>query len=201
MVCRFLGLSVQLASPADESVEHHSRHHGDLYCGGGRNARSGQDLRDRGLLQQDPQWRSAGMEDSGYGRGCGSRDGVDDCRCELDPGGYGHELGGLHRRGVPDPRQRHRGGRHAAARLDGRDAERARGQRRQHGPDAHADLRVGHVRLRRVGGEHRHRGDGDADEERFRRDDRISGRVRHDARRRGHGGRPAGDAGWMAPTS
>ena len=87
----------------------------------------------------------------------------------------------------------------AAARgggLDGRDAERARGQRRQRGPDADADLRIGHVHLHGVGGEHRRRGDGDADEERRRRDDRVSGRVQHDAHRRGHlGGRPAGGAG------
>ena len=103
------------------------------------------------------------------------------------------QLGGCRPRLVVDAE------RHAAAaglpHLDGRDAERARGQRRPHGRDADADLRVGHVRLRRVGGEPRRRGDGDADDDRRRRGDRISERVRHDARRRGHDGRPAGGAG------
>ena len=84
--------------------------------------------------------------------------------------------------------------RHAAAagwvdpRLDGRDAERSGRQRRQRGPDADADLRIGQVHLHGVGGEHRRRGDGDADEERHQRDDRISGRERRDARRRQHHG-------------
>ena len=39
-----------------------------------------------------------------------------------------------------------------------------------------------------IGGEYRRRGDGDGGDDRFRRVDRISGRVRHDARRRGHRG-------------
>ena len=37
-----------------------------------------------------------------------------------------------------------------------------------------------------IGGEYRRRGDGNGGDDRFRRVDRISGRVRHDARRRGH---------------
>ena len=81
----------------------------------------------------------------------------------------------------------------------GRDAERADGDRRRVGP---GDLRVGHHTYTAIGGEHRRRGDGDGDEERYRRDDRLSGRGRRDARRRGHlGERPSGDAGWRARTS
>ena len=71
-------------------------------------------------------------------------------------------------------------------------------QRRHFGPDADAGFRTGQIRLRGVGGDHRRRGDGDGDGdgERFRRDDRISGRGRHDARRRRHlGGRPSGGGG------
>ena len=62
--------------------------------------------------------------------------------------------------------------------VHGRDAERADGDRRRHGP---GDLRVGHHRLRGVGGERRRRGDGDGDDDRFRGDDRIPGRGRRDA--------------------
>ena len=47
-------------------------------------------------------------------------------------------------------------------------------------------FRIGQVHLHGDGGEHCRRGDGDADGERlYRRDDRISGRGRHDAHRRG----------------
>ena len=94
--------------------------------------------------------------------------------------------GGRHRhQGEGDGRGRQRhpdlhgdGEAGGGGRLDGRDAERSGRQRRHHGPDADADLRIEHHRLHGVGGDRRHRGDGDADEERFRRDDRISGRGR-----------------------
>ena len=68
-------------------------------------------------------------------------------------------------------------------------------QGRQHAPAADPVLRAAPLHLHDVGGEQRVVGDGDADEERRERDDRLAGRERHDARRRGHGGRPAGDAG------
>ena len=75
--------------------------------------------------------------------------------------------------------------RHADA-VHRRDAESS-GRLRQHfGPDADPDLRIGHRDLHGVGGERRRRGDGDGDAERFRRVDRLSGRGRHDARRRQH---------------
>ena len=101
-----------------------------------------------------------------------------------DPSDAAHGSLGLHlRQGGHGPAGDHPAG---GGRVVGRDAERSGRQRRHHRPDADADLRIGHVHLHGLGGEHRRRGDGDADEERFRGDDRISGRVRHDAHRRRH---------------
>ena len=79
----------------------------------------------------------------------------------------------LHRRNG-NRHQGHDGGRHADA-VHGRYADRSGRQRRQFGPDAYADLRIGHRDLHGVGGEYRRRGDGDAVAGRFRRVDRISG--------------------------
>ena len=96
--------------------------------------------------------------------------------------------------GTPEEHQMRCDGDHHRQRpLDGRDAERAVAG---HGGDAGPDLRIGHRDLHGDGGERRHRGDGDADDDRHQRDARISERVRRDARRRRRRGeRPPGGAG------
>ena len=131
------------------------------------------DVRYRPDVHPQRRWRA----DSGCRQRCARPPGRARGGREHHPGGGGRRRrqGDLHAHGEP-----------------WRDAERARGQRRDERREPGPALRTGHVRLRRVGGQRRHHGDADRNGHRReragdRRHRRRDGHRRHRLHRRDHG--------------